>query len=658
MKKEFIKKCYDPSTHLFVVKWVDQRTCDIKGKTFKSFAGFASFLKGDWDKANLQDYDFEGVDLTHYAMKGAILSPNVLKKYGRYDDSWAKLLHHSNSLAIATLSPGPSLPIPRYDSQAPTNCSFRGENAVNDVYYISDLHLDYKLAHKFPGDVTEAQLRHYFRSIAWKLHRSMNQKSYGDYCVFAGDITNNFSIFKLFFEEIKGSFLFSKIVIVLGNHELWDPSFETSHFTFDQIVKEYRSFCRTQGFIFLQNDLWVCDNEAKTFHEKQLLEMSDEELKEATRSSRFLIFGGMGFSGKNEEFNANSGIYGPTLIDRKEEIKQSERIDALYRRLLAAIPNRHVIVVTHMPKEDWTEAPYQSGWVYLWGHNHRNFFLEDEAKTVYADNQLGYSSEAFAFRYFSTEHKANIFIDKADGIYEVGSNDIIDFYRHLGVQAQITRTYQKLFLLKRDGAYCFLGIMPEGDLRFLNGGQPKKVGDHDVTYYYDHLGPYAASVRLFLKDYQEHLKAISAEIKRFGGAGSIHGCIVDIDYFNHVYLNPLDGTITAYYADSITSKMVYPNLVSLLKQSVPNLYPIYLRQNAQYPLAIFGQDKEIESEPVFVEDTKMYHISRVIKGLQYTANYNVVRVWNDTLLSSASLTSGKEIVESIIYPELEKPTKE
>ena len=47
----------------------------------------------------------------------------------------------------------------------------------------------------------------------------------------------------------------------------------------------------------------------------------------------------------------------------------------------------------------------------------------------------------------------------------------------------------------------------------------------------------------------------------------------------------------------------------------------------------------------------MYKISRIIKGLQYTTKYNVVRLWNDTMADKCSTENGKLIVKGIIYPE-------
>lgn len=48
-----------------------------------------------------------------------------------------------------------------------------------------------------------------------------------------------------------------------------------------------------------------------------------------------------------------------------------------------------------------------------------------------------------------------------------------------------------------------------------------------------------------LRKVQEKL---SSELREIGLSGNIHGCIVDIDFYHHIMLNPYDGTITFYYS--------------------------------------------------------------------------------------------------------------
>lgn len=47
----------------------------------------------------------------------------------------------------------------------------------------------------------------------------------------------------------------------------------------------------------------------------------------------------------------------------------------------------------------------------------------------------------------------------------------------------------------------------------------------------------------------------------------------------------------------------------------------------------------------------MYKVSRILKGLQFTTKYNIVRLWNDTIAGEASEENGSLIVSGIINPE-------
>ena len=55
-----------------------------------------------------------------------------------------------------------------------------------------------------------------------------------------------------------------------------------------------------------------------------------------------------------------------------------------------------------------------------------------------------------------------------------------------------------------------------------------------------------SNIKTIMNSYMDKLLNISKVIKSIGGDGSIHGCIVDIDYYNHIYINPVDGKITEY----------------------------------------------------------------------------------------------------------------
>lgn len=184
----------------------------------------------------------------------------------------------------------------------------------------------------------------------------------------------------------------------------------------------------------------------------------------------------------------------------------------------------------------------------------------------------------------------------------------------------LNRQFDKLFRIIN----MFLMQSPKGRLSVLNGGTIKNIKNHSLEYFYENLTNYAQSVTMFLSNYEAFEKKVSNEIKKLGGFGRIHGSIVDIDFFNHLYINPLDGSITPYFAYSMTSKYVYRNLPSLLKCRCPRLYANFERligePKSETKLVPFGKDLTVYNDVVFVESTEMYKISRILKRLQFTTN--------------------------------------
>lgn len=79
------------------------------------------------------------------------------------------------------------------------------------------------------------------------------------------------------------------------------------------------------------------------------------------RGAKLIIFGGIGFAGKNSNFNANSGIY-LNVLNREEEINESNNFFQLYEKVTESLKGMNLIVMTHMPLKDWAgHEKYKDG---------------------------------------------------------------------------------------------------------------------------------------------------------------------------------------------------------------------------------------------------------------------------------------------------------
>lgn len=155
---------------------------------------------------------------------------------------------------------------------------------------------------------------------------------------------------------------------------------------------------------------------------------------------------------------------------------------------------------------------------------------------------------------------------------------------------------------------------------------------------------YFQRVKTALAPYQSALCKLGEEVQKIGGWGKVHGCIVDIDFYNHLYLNPYDGKITPYFAlkpYDIESRAEYPDLLSLLQDQIPYLCKKFTDAQNSGMIPILSkyavgnaESTALATVPEIVLGTEMYKPSRRMRAIQYLFDGNVIRVWKDAVLSS------------------------
>lgn len=237
-----------------------------------------------------------------------------------------------------------------------------------------------------------------------------------------------------------------------------------------------------------------------------------------------------------------------------------------------------------------------------------------------------------------------------DGIHDITVNDYWTYYRDKAdwtiLRPKFGRTAYIKFL-KHDGFLMFVSVSPNGTLCILQGGFLRKL-DKPIQYYYDRLPEYGNKVLELFSKYWDAIYDVSSYVCRVtGGQGyvRVHGCIVDIDFFNHIYINPFDGTVTPYYADSMCLKQTYQNLASLISAKVPHLLPAFQAEQALNPSALALSDgsvphqalaltsQEVTEHSDVVYETEMNSVSNRLKALQLVYDHHLVAVWYDSILS-------------------------
>lgn len=549
-----------------------------------------------------------------------------------------------------------------------------GDNVPNagKFFYITDLHLESQLG------LTGMTVDEIKGKVAQKVDEMLGGLSKEDMAdgvlLVGGDVADSEEVAKIFFDAVFFRFR-GPIIFVLGNHELWDGCTYANgescrKRSIDEVVAAYKRFYKV-GFDFegktycLENEVLVCYKNSmqrnsdefgvgrKTagmprgglcvLTEEMLLNTSTDDLREFFDECSMIVLGGLGFCGLNPRYNADTGLF-RDRVSREEDIERSKRFRAVYDRVMSCASDMRVVVLTHTQIEDWTTDAPNKGWVYVNGHTHQNGLVKtDDGITVLYDNQVGYKPKKWHLNQFSLERYYDPFEAWADGIYQITPQQYMDFNAGRGIQMEYFRQQGDIYALKQKGIYMFMLQYGLG-LYLLRGGQKLNVF-HGLEYYAANMEKYVERIQMAFKPYRNALDKIAAEVKQFGGSGYVHGSIVDIDYYNHIYLDPFDGYLMPYFALDVTDRREFRSVQELLESSpfpalgsdgkpLLSAYTKLLDAGGVSILAPTVKEDALAVVPMEVLDEKnIYAPSRVMKSIQYLLDKGVVRVWNDAVLS-------------------------
>lgn len=620
---------YDSKIDRFniVVYWKDSRGNVVfcEKRRFKYLHQLCNFFDNDLSNIDLATCNgllsvpsFEGINI-----ENAMLCPELMEKLGieqeeayKYDVvSFTDPICNEAETGLVLYDKRPAIPYDELDDE-------------RNIAYISDIHIVHKICNLKTRNEQFFALR--------KIIEGLFEESEPGILLIAGDISSDFDIFvrfiKLLRQYIDNHSTYTRVVFVLGNHELWP----FKGLKMEQIVDKYRQVLSEQGMYLIHNEI-LCFEYGRQFiiSEDELLEASAFDLRNKVLRANIVILGGNGFSGCNKEFNADNGIY-RDVISREEEIKQTEKFKLIYDKITEILSDKRIIVLTHTSVPDWN-GTYDlcDNYVYVNGHNHKNFFYHEGLQRVYADNQIGYGLNIPRLKYFSINDTYDIFSEHEDGIHEISRRDYQDFYHGINGYVTFNRRFNKLYLLKKKGYYCFIMRSFSDRLYILNGGSIEKLQCNVIEYYYDNMDFQIAKIKNPLSRYKKIQEKISAEVKSFGGSGKIHGAIVDIDFFCHLYVNPLDMKVTPYYATDIVNKYAYMNVPSLLKNRSPELFVNYEKLIAdklsKTAMVVYSfSEMDIQNKTVPYESTDIYKVSRKLKQMQ-KLNHNILSTWTQDI---------------------------
>ena len=622
-----ISKSYWKDKFIVIQQWKNSKGQTIAKQLhkFEYFFDFVSFLKGDLSDSNL--VLCEGLkylnNTNELELKDARLTSSICEKFGIPYEKYTYNQKFIQEFPPTEKNEEETAVILQESREPASSDMFRSYNRIS---YITDLHLMHRIQN------AGCRSREDVVFTLQKIVDAIVQESCG-VTLIGGDISSDFSLFELFVKLLAHSaYGRQTFLFVLGNHEFW----EFPDLSVEQITDKYRKLLEEHGMYLLQNDLFY-ENEVDDhgiIPYTELEQMTHTELTEKLRCSRLIVLGGTGFSGCNEEFNANDGIYRNT-INREMEIQESQKFENLYQELLPVLGQKNTVIFTHSPQKDWNSNPNaHAKFVYVSGHTHRNVFYDDGEERIYADNQIGYRNNNPHLKNFLMDWEYDYFSDYEDGIYEITAQAYQDFMRGTNISMDFSRKIHILYVLKKNGYYCFIHKSKQGLLSILHGGILKRLEHKDIQYYYDHMDQMIATIKTPMDKYTAFQEKVAGTIQKIGGYGRIHGCIIDINFFNHVYVNPIDLTITGYWASGIIQKVVYPNIPSLLKEQCPQLYTNYqklIEGKRTDPLMAKQKETQLAMMPQLCLDTDIYKASREISKMQRLGS-RILTIWNETSL--------------------------
>ena len=437
----------------------DGQTIARQSHKFEYFFDFVSFLKGDLSGSTL--VLCEGLKYLNNTngleLKDARLTSSICEKFGIPYEKYTY-----NQQLIQEFPP-----IEKNEEETAVILQESREPASSDmsrsysrISYITDLHLLHRIQN------AGCRSREDVVFTLQKIVDTIVQESCG-ITLIGGDVSSDFSLFELFVKLLAHSaYGRRKFLFVLGNHEFW----EFPDLSVGRITDKYRKLLKEHGMYLLQNDLFY-ENEFDNrgiIPYAELEQMTNAELTERLRCSRLVVLGGTGFSGCNVEFNTNNGIYRNT-IKRETEVQESKKFDNLYQKLLPVLDQKNTVIFTHTPPKDWSSKPNpRAKFVYVNGHTHRNVFYDDGEERIYADNQIGYRNNNPHLKNFLMGWEYDYFSDYGDGVYEITAQAYQDFMRGTNISMDFSRKLHILYMLKKNGYYCFIHKNKQGLLSILH----------------------------------------------------------------------------------------------------------------------------------------------------------------------------------------------
>lgn len=431
-----------------------------------------------------------------------------------------------------------------------TPLTYYGKGNDITIDYISDIHLQHHL--KFYNNNAKQMLRQVTEALAESI-------TFNSIRIINGDLATDHNMVIEFFKFLriycsKSSFTHFKHKLINCREQFNSGILEKQL----QNQRKYKEFLLQA--IEVKKSI-IGFNLQKLVNQNEMLELKRfSYLDGDPKWVDLILYGGTGFAKYDEHFNANNTLC-YNGFTREEEIEEGTKFEDGYYKALAQAKQegKCFICASHYPTLSCLNH-FNQETIYFTGHNHRNYCEKKKDRVVYADNQIGYHNQEITFKKAITGVSRNPYESLDDGIHETTVETYLQFYRYTGefiksgkyISNLISKGNRKFYVIKQDDYYGFFIVCDSGPskgISIANGGKTKKLTkETDIDWIVQNFSLVISKyLRLLapLRNIQTHL---SKELRQLGLSGNIHGCIVDIDYYHHIMVNPTDGSIRFYYS--------------------------------------------------------------------------------------------------------------
>lgn len=526
----------------------------------------------------------------------------------------------------------------------------RAIGTYEKVYYLTDLHLEHYI--NLSLNVAE-QIGNIVSNLT-----DDTIASYNSLIFIGGDVADSYHLSEVFYRLLRSYYPDISIIAVLGNHEI--SEFDT----LEEAVVKYRSLFEELNIYFPNNSGTL----AKLWNQ------------------RFVCVGGIGFAPFNDIHNADTLIVSKDIQhNREREAAESRRFFEAYEKYLAQAVDLDLplLVFTHYPINDWLpQCKVDPHCYYFNGHNHSNDYYFKDGAEIIADNQIGNNSRTIKFKDIDIGININPFHFYNDGYYEITYKDYYAFHRYNGLFISIEGKAisnhiskgARFYMIKKNGFYMFVLVGAKESWLCVGAGIRTIQGVNRIEYFYNAFDTIVQRyISLYATTYKG-LQVISEKLKKYGFDGRVHGFIIDIDYFNHIMINPFDGKITFYYSPVYGFVREYPSFVSLLNSIKENTLNSGLGLPEATKQEIARLDKAIaelvignkalqgnapnqgnkspspRTKRVDVGRNSMYGHSRHMLQIQRLFDCNILREWDAALIDDLNIADELKPVKKTTTP--------